>query len=882
MNQNLNTASIITKDAYVLFFRRVSETPHTLQNLMRDDERCQQSSSWFQELGNGGMATTVAEGLSTLATLQEDRKFIARQEELARVGRVVEAVFTSIAPAPRELLLLRGNPGLGKSAAAKQGLRLKQNQYAAASCCKDVHVPSIIRGRGAAAVREDLVRWGRDLGSKIGVGSASSPDAVLPRLKEFLQKVRYVVLIDDADEAGLREALKHLPPSQLRCALLVTSQMLKQTDTEALVSASESRDAGHMSSIRMLELAPFTDDECIHLLDRFCPPDASATSFPSYAPLHAHGAQLQAAFEKLERLPLAVRFFCVWLRGRFQDEMKAEKQKAAAAFDEAAAGTAVVKALLVEWDSTSSGIVLAAGAEHSRGLQGTARLALQSLKSHALAPECCQLLAFLALRLPVQTPWSLFDGGVAGQLNLLTQGRRVVVEGQTLGHVSVEGKSCRIPKLKLEAVAVSNDVKEGGKIVVRLKDGKVINVKGIDLLFEGDAAAVDIEGHWMLPRRLGGQAQGRVMRQEADGSISVLFQGPHDGCHVQLQGLTIRTDLNGCFGYVCGACDAATQRWPVRVTLASDEVKDMLLKAGNLVCTGKVMARDGKGRPRAVPAFASGCLTVHRPGAEVMRFKREDVKGARAEGVLAGVTDALGDVAAALESSGLVEVDEAGRLFSMHQLLQEAVRAEVGQAHDDGMAALLETAATISSMGAAYSERSDQAYARDMQFALRAICADFPRFQLGEKVPNCRKSDYWVTFNRGSKLLRMDFDNFDYGIKFEPFCSPEFLTSLSADDHKMLMDTAAMRENFRCFFLHLAVELGVHPVALQVTVVCDLVAAAGVVLHFFLPFRFLAHAARVPRAMFRTLEIDRRQNSCRRGHRTSIVRRVREQCVGSW
>ena len=180
------------------------------------------------------------------------------------------------------------------------------------------------------------------------------------------------------------------------------------------------------------------------------------------------------------------------------------------------------------------------------------------------------------------------------------------------------------------------------------------------------------------------------MRQHGDGSVSVLFQGPHEGCHVQLRGLATRADLNGCFGYVCGACDAATQRWPVRVTLASDEVKDVSLKAGNLVCTGKVMARDDKGRPRAVPAFASGWLTAQRPGADVMRFRGEDVKGARAEGVLAGVTDALGDVAAAVGSSGLVEVDEAGRLFGMHQLLQKAVRAEVGQAHDDVMAALLE------------------------------------------------------------------------------------------------------------------------------------------------------------------------------------------------
>ncbi len=114
---------------------------------------------------------TEADGLSTFATLQGDTKFIARYEELARVGRVLEDVFTSIAPAPRDVLLLHGVSGLGKSAAAKQGLKLMQDQYCAASCCYGVHVPSIVRGRGAAAVREDLVRWGRDLGPIIGVGT---------------------------------------------------------------------------------------------------------------------------------------------------------------------------------------------------------------------------------------------------------------------------------------------------------------------------------------------------------------------------------------------------------------------------------------------------------------------------------------------------------------------------------------------------------------------------------------------------------------------------------------------------------------------------------------------------------------------------------------
>ena len=374
--------------------------------------------------------------------------------------------------------------------------------------------------------------------------------------------------------------------------------------------------------------------------------------------------------------------------------MKDAKQKAAAAaateFDEAAAGAVVVKALLHDWSKTNEGIVLAAGTEHSRGLQGTVRLALHSLKSHPLQAECCQLLALLALCPPARTPWSLFDGGKAEQAALMVHGRRVFVEGQSLGHVSVAGERCRIPKLKLEAAVVSAEVKEGAKVSVRLKDGKTINVRGSDLLFEGDAAAVEMEGQWMLPRVLGSRMAGRVMQQHADGSVSVLFQGPHEGCHVQLRGLVARADLNGCFGYVCGGCDVGTQRWPVRVTLPSGEVKDMALKADSLVCSGKVMARGGNGSLRAVAAFASGWLTAHRPRAEVLRIKEEDVKAVRAEGVLAGVTDALGDVAAAVGGSGLVEVDEAGRLFGMHQLLQKAVRAEVGEAHDDAMAALLE------------------------------------------------------------------------------------------------------------------------------------------------------------------------------------------------
>jgi serine/threonine protein kinase/tetratricopeptide (TPR) repeat protein len=629
-------------------------------------------------------------GLRNRSFLRKDGTFIAREAELAQVLSVVEDVFVSNAPASRQMLLVRGCPGLGKTAVATQGLRLVQTKYFATPMSNNVYVPSIIRGRGAVAVIEDLVRWGRDLGSLIGVSSGDPPGTVLFRLKTFLWNARYIVMIDDADEAGLQEVLKYLPISRLFCALVVTSQMLEEGNMNTFVSASESTSEssvlGRRSSIRILDLKPFTLEECNLMLQCVAPLDTSANSNLIYT--HEQISKLQGVFENLARLPMAVRSFCVWLRNRFEFGMKDAMQKSvlsATPFDEAAATSAVVDSLLVECSGTFS----ATGAEPKRGLQETVKLALRTLKLHPLAAECLQLLAFLALCPPVQTPWSLFDGGGSGLAGLLTRGRRVVVDGDTVGHVSVEGKCCRIPKLKLEAVAECGNV-EGGHVVVRLSNGKVMNVQGSDLVFEGDAVAVNIGGHWMLPRRLGIKAQGRVMREHADGSVSVLFQGPHEGCHVKLQGLMTRTELNGSFGYVCGAFDVGAQRWPVRLILPSDEVMDMLLMAGNLVCTGKVMARDGNGSLMAVSAFASGWLTGHRPGAEVVRFQEENVTVLAADGVLVGVTDALGDVAAVLKSSGLVVVDEEGRFFGMHRLLQHAVRAELEDMHDVGIAALLE------------------------------------------------------------------------------------------------------------------------------------------------------------------------------------------------
>ena len=41
---------VITKAAYVLFFRRVSDAPRTLESLRASDDRCREDGSWIQEL----------------------------------------------------------------------------------------------------------------------------------------------------------------------------------------------------------------------------------------------------------------------------------------------------------------------------------------------------------------------------------------------------------------------------------------------------------------------------------------------------------------------------------------------------------------------------------------------------------------------------------------------------------------------------------------------------------------------------------------------------------------------------------------------------------------------------------------------------------------
>jgi hypothetical protein len=403
-------------------------------------------------------------GISMRPAIAGDESFTARDEEKSIIVRIIRFVMESTSHQACHVLLIHGNPGLGKSLLAQQALRNAQNQIKE-KFRQDVTI-EVIRGRGIEVVGEDLVALGHSLGGTIGVASDSSNDVVLASLKYLFKKSRYVVLIDDADVEGLARALDLLPASKQRCALIITSQSLTPSDVNTLL-----QNAGHASAIlHHKELQLFTHEECMQLMIKICR-DCDA--------LLQKEDDLRDIFrDGLGYLPLAVRFFAEWCRKQFNTNMQphgsAMKTKMLAAcktarelalrantpYDRKVAeaqfmidyeaatghGAASADALLRQWRNEMGGEVLEPGARYSRGLSGTVRLALLQLESlpSDLKEASKQLLGLLSLCPSMHVPWSLFDGGSTREANVLVRGTRVEVTGVSLEYVSPVGERCRV------------------------------------------------------------------------------------------------------------------------------------------------------------------------------------------------------------------------------------------------------------------------------------------------------------------------------------------------------------------------------------------------------------------------------------------------------
>jgi hypothetical protein len=455
-------------------------------------------------------------GISLRAAVSDDTVFTGREEESAAIINAVKAVMDGTLHEARRVVLLYGDPGLGKSLLATRALYICQRDFAKDLDSRDVRV-EIIRGRGAAVVEEDLLALGHSLGGAIGVVSGSPQDVVLAALQHLFKNSRYVLLIDDADAEGLSHVLQFLPVSEQPRALIITSQSLTCASVKGQLLIVG--DVGPIQFHKRLQL--FSPQECMMLMSKVC---KNCDALLRFDALLRKEDELRAVFgDGLGYLPLAVRLFANWSRMQFTENMKPHLEdkriKWQAAFNsakmvadnakmtkddrklledqfeinyEAATGhgAAAADALLLQWKISMDSVVLQADAKYTRGLLGTVRLALlqlQSLRSDVkkFPKEASkQLLGLLSLCPPVQVPWSLFDGGTKGEAQLLVRGARVEVTGTSLEYVSPVGERCRVTRMTnggallkepLYARVVSDRV-EGGQLEIESCDGRVFRI----------------------------------------------------------------------------------------------------------------------------------------------------------------------------------------------------------------------------------------------------------------------------------------------------------------------------------------------------------------------------------------------------------------------
>lgn len=119
------------------------------------------------------------------ATVAADDKFIGRADKMERISRRVRPLFETQGGQDRSsLVLVRGQPGCGKSCLAKQQLCLVQNEFFVTET--STVISNCILGRGSDAVRDELHKMGLDLRFRLNVGSEATAEIVLPLLRDFL------------------------------------------------------------------------------------------------------------------------------------------------------------------------------------------------------------------------------------------------------------------------------------------------------------------------------------------------------------------------------------------------------------------------------------------------------------------------------------------------------------------------------------------------------------------------------------------------------------------------------------------------------------------------------------------------------------------------
>lgn len=104
-------------------------------------------------------------------------------------------------------------------------------------------------------------------------------------------------------------------------------------------------------------------------------------------------------------------------------------------------------------------------------------------------------------------------------------------------------------------------------------------------------------------------------------------------------------------------------------------------------------------------------------------------------------------------------------------------------------------------------------YDSDMRDILSSLALQCLHFKMPPSLLPASGKESPFRISKGSNTT-LHFVEFDYGMSFKPFFS-DTSSACDAQRRDVLLGTSALREANRCFFIHLGVALGLHPVALQ-------------------------------------------------------------------
>lgn len=123
-------------------------------------------------------------------------------------------------------------------------------------------------------------------------------------------------------------------------------------------------------------------------------------------------------------------------------------------------------------------------------------------------------------------------------------------------------------------------------------------------------------------------------------------------------------------------------------------------------------------------------------------------------------------------------------------------------------------------------DMNPQIYEMDSLDILRAIEVYYgPNFEIhagqGGGIPSNQGEKFNFWYNIEGKRVDFDFIQYDYGVKFIQADSQNNFLPLEAIDtekfdHNRLEKSACVQETNRCFFLHLGVGIGLHPIAFEI------------------------------------------------------------------